>query len=79
MSLIINELLCYMLAKIDSVPTDILTRLVNENFSDSEVDTAKSLLCDNVDNSIKAGNKRGQNKKKHDLEDIVKTEDAHAV
>ena len=61
-----------MLAKIDSVPTDALTRLVNENFSDSEVDAAKSLLCEHVDDAIKAGNKRGQHKKKHDLDDIVK-------
>ena len=72
MALIINELLCYMLAKIDSVPTDTLTRLVNENFSDSEVDAAKSLLCEHVEDAVKAGNKRGQHKKKHDLDDIVK-------
>ena len=74
MALIINELLCYMLAKIDSVPMDTLTRLVGENFSDSEVDAAKTLLCTHVDDSIRAGNKRGQHmhKKKHDMEDIVK-------
>ena len=72
MAVIISELLCYLLAKIDSVPTDTLTRLVSENFSDSEVDAAKTLLCAHVEDSIKAGNKRGQHKKKHDLEDIVK-------
>ena len=72
MALTINELLCYMLAKIDSVPTDTLTRLVDENFSDSEVEAAKSLLCEHVDDAIRAGSKRGQNKKKHNLEDIVK-------
>ena len=72
MALIINELLCYMLAKIDSVPVDTLTRLVGENFSDNEVETAKTLLCDHVDDAIKAGNKRGQKKTKHNLDDIVK-------
>lgn len=72
MELIINELLCYLLAKIDSVPTDVLIRLVSENFSDSEVDNAKSLLCQHVEDSIRAGVKRGQNKKKHDMDDIVK-------
>ena len=72
MTLIINELLCYLLAKIDSVPTDVLVRLVNENFADGEVDAAKNLLSEYVDDSIKAGPKRGQNKKKHDLDDIVK-------
>lgn len=72
MALIINELLCYMVAKIDSVPTEILTRLVDENFTDAEVDAAKNLLCEHVDESIKAGPKRGQKKKKHDLDDIVK-------
>lgn len=72
MSLIINELLCYLLAKIDSVPTDTLTRLVSENFSEDEVDAAKGLLCSHVNESIRAGTKRGQNKKKHNLDDIVK-------
>ena len=56
MALLVNELLCYMLAKIDSVPTDTLTRLVNENFSDDEVEAAKALLCEYVADSIKAGN-----------------------
>ena len=72
MTIIINELLCYMIAKIDSVPTDTIVRLVSEAFTGSEVDTAKKLLCEHVDESVKAGNKRGQNKKKHDLDDIVK-------
>ena len=72
MALIINELLCYMLAKIDSVPTDTITRLVNENFTDSDVEVAKILLCEHVDPAIRAGSKRGQNKKKNNLDDIVK-------
>ena len=57
MALVINELLCYMLAKIDSVLTHTPTRLVNENFSDSEVDVAKGLQCKHVEDAIKAGNK----------------------
>ena len=72
MALVLNELLCYMLAKIDSVPTDTLTRLVDENFSEDEVDAAKSLLCHHVEESIRAGKKRGQHKKKNSLDDIVK-------
>ena len=44
MTLIVNELLRYMLSKFDSVPRDILTRLDYEFFSDSEVDAAKNLL-----------------------------------
>ena len=72
MGLLVNEVLCYMLAKFDSVPTDTLTRLVNENSSDDEVEAAKALLCEYVDDSIKAGNKRGQHKKKNNLDDIVK-------
>ena len=63
MSLIVNELLCYLLAKIDSVPTDVLIRLVDENFSDNEVDTAKNLLREHVDDAVRAGAKRGQHKK----------------
>ena len=72
MTIIINELLCYLIAKIDSVPTDTLTRLVSETFTGDEVDASKKLLCEHVDDSVKTGAKRGQNKKKHDLDDIVK-------
>ena len=71
-SVIINELLCYMLCKIDSVPVDVLVKLVGENFSDDEVEAAKCLLCDHVADSIRAGNRRGQNKKKMNLDDIAK-------
>ena len=72
MTVIINELLCYMLCKIDSVPIDVLVKLVGENFSDDEVETAKGLLCDHVDESIRVGKRRGQEKKKMNLEGIAK-------
>ena len=72
MSVIINELLCYMLCKIDSVPIDVLVKLISENFSDDEVETAKCLLCDHVDESIRVGNRRGQNKKKLNIDGIAK-------
>ena len=60
-TMIINELLCYLLCKIDSVPVYVLLKLVNENFSDDDVEAAKCLLCDHVDESVRAGNRRGQN------------------
>ena len=72
MTVIINELLCYMLCKIDSVPIDVLVKLVGENFSDDKVETAKGLLCDHVDESIRVGKRRGQEKKKMYLEGIAK-------
>ena len=43
MTVIINELLCYMLCKIDSVPIDVLVKLISENFSDDEVETTFSV------------------------------------
>ena len=72
MATIINELLCYMLNKVDSVPQDTLVRLISENFEDAEVEAAKSLLCAHVADSIKAGNRRGQNKKQLNIQDIYK-------
>ena len=72
MTVIINELLCYLLCKIDSVPADVLIKLVGENFTDEEVETAKCLLCDYVDESIRVGNRRGQNRKKMNLDGIIK-------
>ena len=72
MAVVINELLCYVLNKIDSVPVDTLTRLVSENFPEDETETAKNLLSIHVEDSLKAGKRRGQNKKKLDLEEIVK-------
>lgn len=62
-----------MLCKIDSVPIDVLVKLVSENFTDEEVEAAKSLLCEHVDESVRiVVTRRGQNKKKMNLDDIVK-------
>ena len=61
-----------MICKIDCVPIDVLVKLVGENFTDDEVEAAKSLLSDYVDESIRAGNRRGQNKKKMNLDGIAK-------
>ena len=72
MTTIINELLCYLLNKVDSVPQDTLVRLISENFNEDEVETAKSLLCTHVMDSVKAVNRRGQNKKQLNLQDIYK-------
>ena len=72
MATIINELLCYILNKIDSVPQDTLVHLIAENFNEEEVEAAKSLLCAHVENSLKTGNRRGQNKKKLNIQDIYK-------
>ena len=41
-------------------------------FSDDEVEAAKCLLNDHVDESIRVGNRRGQNKKKMNLDGIAK-------
>ena len=71
-NIIINELLCYMLNKIDSVPQDTLVRLISENFDEHEVEAAKGLLCEHVADSVKAGNRRGQNKKQLNIQDIYK-------
>ena len=72
MATIINELLCYVLNKIDILPQDTIVRLISENFNDDEVESAKSLLCSHVADSIKAGNRRGQNKKTMSIQDIYK-------
>ena len=72
MTVIINELLCYMLCKIDIIPIDVLVKLVGENFSDDDVEAAKGILGEHVDESVRTGNRRGQNKKKMNLDDIAK-------
>ena len=72
MAAIINELLCYILNKIDSIPQDTLVQLIAENFSEEEVEAAKGLLCSHVDEPLKAGNRRGQNKKKLNIQDIYR-------
>ena len=55
-------------------PTAQTTNRVNRQLRKppTEVDAEKTLVCEHVEASIKAGSKRGQHKKKHDLEDIVK-------
>ena len=72
MSIIINELLCYMLSKIDSVPLDVICKLVSDSFTDDEVEAAKCLLCDHVEEALKMGIRRGQNKKKMYIDGMAK-------
>ena len=72
MSIIINELLCYVLNKIDLLPTDTLVRLILENFKEAEIERAKALINDNVEETIRAGHRRGQNRVKLNVDDIVK-------
>ena len=58
--------------KIDSVPQYTLAQLISKKFDDNEVEAAKGLLCTHVADSVKAGNRRGQNKKQLNIQDIYK-------
>lgn len=78
-SVVVNELLCYVVNKIDVLPLNDLVKIVVRFYSDSEVDLALSILLsidlvkNVVNNKAKRMSKhRGPDKKLRNAEDICK-------
>ncbi len=71
---VINEVLCFMCNKIDSLPYDILVKLVADTYSEDEVEKAKELLfarCVTGTDGPRHIRRRGMHKKNNDLQDMM--------
>ena len=67
-----NELLCFIQNKSETVPVDTLIKLTSEFYSEQEVAAAKKLLFNTVKSSRRCYNRRGDEKTKNDIGDIVR-------
>ena len=75
---VINELLCFTINKIDVMPTDLLSNLLSNFYDEETVDAAKRSLFDltanatvRKDGKIRWIKRRGENKKVNDIQDIL--------
>ncbi|XP_070554548.1 uncharacterized protein [Ptychodera flava] len=70
---VINELLCFIVNKIDVLTTDVLVKLCCEQFNDEEVEFAKKILFDLCATDQSRFIKRqGQNKRTNNVLDIIR-------
>ena len=71
----INEPLCFLTNKMDTMPADILMKLCHDFYDDDQIDGAKQLLhevCMQMGNSLpRLIKRRGAQKKENDINDIM--------
>ena len=73
---IVNELLCFIANKFDSVDSDSLVLLCTKAFTDEDITAAKAILkdaCDTLDflGSLRITGRTGNDKGKRSMEDII--------
>ena len=68
---IVNELLCFVTNKIDSLPFESITQLCMGSFEDMEIEQAKATLFSSCKEETKMRKRHGANKTKNNLVDIL--------
>ncbi|XP_070537508.1 uncharacterized protein [Ptychodera flava] len=71
--LIVNELLCFLVNKMDVMPTDILSKVCCDFYEDSQIENSKKELFDLCSSatSTRFRRRQGQNKKLNNVQDIL--------
>ena len=71
---VINELLCFYINRMDVLPRSILNRIILDNFNDEDILSAKDTLHSHVSTTLKHRRikRQGADKAKHNVDDISK-------
>ena len=71
---IIEELLCFYINRMDVFPRSILNRIILDNFNDEDILSAKDTLHSHVSTTLKHRRikRQGADKAKHNVDDISK-------
>eukprot|EP00058_Branchiostoma_floridae_P016823 XP_002602311.1 hypothetical protein BRAFLDRAFT_127318 [Branchiostoma floridae] len=67
---IINDLLCFTVNKMDTLPFDIITKLCTETYMEEEIETAKRLVFDTCKPDERYIKRKGADKSTANMEDI---------
>lgn len=67
---IINDLLCFTVNKMDTLPLDIITKLCTETYMEEEIETAKRLVFDTCKPDDRYIKRKGADKSTANMEDI---------
>ena len=73
--LVIDNLLCFAVNKIGSLGSDMIVKLCIDTYTDDEIRLSKNLLfelCSSEDDSTRNISRKGPNKSKENLCDILK-------
>ncbi|XP_019642693.1 PREDICTED: uncharacterized protein LOC109483976 [Branchiostoma belcheri] len=68
----INDLLCFVVNKMDKMPGDIVTKLCLETYSEEEIEDAKKLTFDTCKPSERFRKRQGTNKSVTNMSDILR-------
>ena len=73
-SLVINELLCFVVNKSDCLPPEAICQLCLDTFNEDEIEKAKKLLYEHCDgeNTPRMVTRKGPKKKSQNMDDIIK-------
>ena len=69
---IVNELLCFVVNKMDTLPFDYLVKLCSDFYSESEIDAAKEIISKLGPTDKRYPKRKGQNKKVTTVQDILR-------
>jgi len=56
--IIVNEVLCYVLNRIDTLPNEELVNIVSSVYDDAEINSASIILKDSVNRYLSSGSRR---------------------
>lgn len=68
--IIINEVLCYVSNRIDVLEEPIINRICTSNFSEKEIEEAKTIICGHL--SIRNTARKGDGRSAKHVQDIIK-------
>jgi len=73
-NLMINELLCFIIDKMNVLPPNTIIQLFLSKYNELEVETSKKVLFDNLPSeiSVRLQKRQGDKKALRNLEDIIK-------
>ena len=66
-----NEVLCYLINKIDIISHDLLVKIASDFYSDDEIEVAKKVLYETCITDARKKIRKGQNKKKTNVADMI--------
>ena len=66
-----NEVLCYLCNKVDIMPQDLLIKVTSEFYTDKDIESAKNLLFDLCVKDVRNKIRKGADKRKQNIADIV--------
>lgn len=70
-NIVISEVLAFVQNKIQIMDEDSIVKVSSSSFKSEDVDTAKTLLFKSVNTTMKKVSRKGENKMRRDLEDII--------